>query len=285
MVEGLIYQFNTQMQKNKRLAISSGVLLCLFLGAIDYVTGEELTFFIFYLIPILWVAWVVDTNAGYVTAILGVFVWGVADNYSGHQYSAQAYLVWDVLVRLGFFVANVYMIGRLRHAINREKAAARTDHLTGVANSKAFFEMTQLEIQRCRRDQKPLSVAFLDCDNFKEVNDRFGHAKGDEFLRQVANTLKKDLRTTDILARVGGDEFAMVLPDADAQDANTIFVRLRNSLDDAMRARGFIVTMSVGVASFSTPPKEVKDLVAQADKFMYAVKKHGKNRVNIQTVN
>jgi len=283
--QALLHRFNTRMRNQKPLALACGILLCLILGVIDYYTGYELNFFIFYLIPILWVTWVVGISPGYVTAILSVFVWGIADKLSGHQYSEDIFLVWDVLVRLGFFVINVYMISRLRSALEREKEVARMDHLTGVANSKAFFEMTQLEIYRCRRHRKPLSVAFLDCDNFKEVNDRFGHSKGDEFLQQVASTLKKGLRATDILARVGGDEFAVVLPDANAQDANAIFVRLRNALSEAMLAKGFNVTMSVGVASFSHPPEEAKDLIAQADEFMYAVKKHGKNRVNIQTVN
>jgi diguanylate cyclase (GGDEF)-like protein len=284
-IDSSLHRFNIRMQAQKPLALACGILLCLFLGVIDYYTGYELNFFIFYLIPILWVTWVVGVSPGYVTAILCVFVWGIADKLSGHQYSEDFFLVWDVLVRLGFFVINVYMISRLRGALEREKEASRMDHLTGVANSKAFFEMTQLEIYRCRRNRKPLSVAFLDCDNFKEVNDRFGHSKGDEFLRQVADTLKKGLRATDILARVGGDEFAVVLPDANAQDANAIFVRLRNALSEAMQDKGFNVTMSVGVASFSKPPEEAREIIAQADEFMYAVKKHGKNRVNIQTIN
>jgi diguanylate cyclase (GGDEF)-like protein len=284
-MDSMIQRFNLRMQDRKPLALAVGVGMCVALGIIDYYTGYELTFFTFYLVPILWVTWVVGTNPGYLVAITSVFAWGIADTLSGHHYSADGFLVWDVLMRLVFFVGNVYMITKLRSAIEREKEQGRLDHLTGVANSKAFFELTQLEIQRCRRNSKPLSVAFLDCDNFKEVNDRFGHSKGDEFLQQVANTLKKGLRSTDILARVGGDEFAVVLPDANAQDANTIFVRLRNALSEVMRDKGFNVTMSVGVASFSKPPEEAKAVIAQADEFMYAVKRHGKNRVNIQTVN
>ncbi len=278
-------QFNVRMQSNKPLAVVCGLLACLLLGFADYYTGYELDLIVFYLGPILWMTWVINRGAGYLAAITSVFVWGIADKLSGHQYSDDVFLVWDVLMRMGFFIINVYIISRLRGSIDREKEVARKDHLTGVANSRAFIELTQLEILRCRRHHKPLSLAFLDCDNFKEINDRFGHTKGDEFLQQVADTLKKGLRATDILARVGGDEFAVVLPDANAQDANAIFVRLRNALTEAMQAKGFNVTMSVGVASFSRPPEEAREIIDKADEFMYAVKRHGKNRVNIQTVN
>jgi diguanylate cyclase (GGDEF)-like protein len=278
-------RFNEVMQERKALAFASAFVLCLFFGVIDFYTSYELSFFVLYLVPTSWVTWFLGRSAGYVIAIASVFVWCVADNLSGRIYADDAVLILDIFMRIGFFVVNVYVLSKLRSALIREKEVARLDHLTGVPNSKAFFEMTQVEIHRCRRSNKPLSVAFLDCDNFKEVNDRFGHSKGDEFLQEVANTLKKGLRATDILARVGGDEFAVVLPEANAQDANTIFFRLRAALSEAMQAHGFNVTMSVGVASFSNPPEEAKDLIAQADEFMYAVKKHGKNRVNIQTIN
>jgi len=277
-------RFNDFMQKNHGLAFLFGMFLCVVIAVIDHAIGPELNLFILYLVPALWVTWVIGRYAGYAIAI-AVMIGELVFKLSGHVFANNTLIVWEIIMRTCFVAVNVYVLAKLKEAINRAKETARMDYLTGVANSKAFFEMTQIEIYRCRRHKKPLSLAFIDCDNFKEVNDRFGHPKGDEFLRQFATTLKKGLRATDILARVGGDEFAVVLPEANAQDANAIFVRLRNSLDDAMRAHGFIVTMSVGVASFSSPPEEVKDLIAQADKFMYAVKKHGKNRVNIQTIN
>ena len=281
----MLGRVNDLMRQNKTLAVFVGLLMCFAIGAVDYTVGYEMSLSVFYLVPVLWVAWVAGPAAGYWMSAAGVLIWGLADHWSGHSYSSNGLLFWDILMRAAFLAVNVFTISKLCDSISREKETARLDHLTGAANSKAFFEMMQLEVYRCRRHKKPLSIAFMNCDNFKEVNDRFGHPKGDEFLKQVANTLKKELRATDILARIGGDEFAMALPEANAQDANAIFVRLRNSLDDAMRARGFIVTMSIGVASFATPPEDIKDLVAQAEKYMQAVKKHGKNRVNIQTIN
>lgn len=272
------------MRTKPKVALACGLLLALALGGLDHKTGYELSFSLFYMIPVMWTTWVLGRKSGYVIAVVSALVWGSADKMAGHVYSHGAFLVWNTLMRLGFFVMGAYLLSRLSGMLSRERDLARTDFLTGIFNSKAFFEMGQLEISRCRRNKKPITIAFLDCDDFKEINDRFGHARGDEILQQIATILKKGLRTTDILARLGGDEFGIVLPEASAQDANVIFVRLRNALERISPSDGIRVTISAGIATFLTPPQSVNDLISRADELMYAVKKHGKNRVNITTI-
>jgi diguanylate cyclase (GGDEF)-like protein len=280
----LMRKINARMQRMPTVAFACGLFLTIVLGGLDHKTGYELSFSLFYMIPVMWITWVLGRKKGYVIALISALLWAAADLMAGHVYPNAAFLVWNSLMRLGFFLLGAYLLSRLNGMLTRERDLARTDLLTGIFNSKAFFEMTQLEIYRCRRNKKPLTVAFIDCDDFKEINDRFGHSKGDVILQQIADVLRAGLRATDILARLGGDEFGMVLPEASAQDANTVFVRLRNALNKTIEPDGIKVTISVGIATFNTPPVNVNDLIAKADELMYAVKKHGKNRVNIATI-
>lgn len=272
------------MRRMPPVAFACGLSLALVLGALDHKTGYELSFSLFYMIPVMWITWVLGRKEGYAIAVLSALLWAAADLMAGHVYTDTAVIVWNTLMRLGYFILGAYLLSRLSGMLARERDLARTDFLTGILNSKAFYEMTRLEIHRCRRKKKPLTFAFIDCDDFKEINDRLGHAQGDVVLQQIASVLKNGLRTTDILARLGGDEFGMVLPEASAQDANTVFVRLHNALNKYIGPDGIRVTISVGIAVFNTPPDNVNDILAKADELMYAVKKHGKNRVNIQTI-
>ncbi len=106
----------------------------------------------------------------------------------------------------------VVILSTLKGVLEREKIFARKDFLTGIANRQAFFEFAGIEINRCRRHEYPLTVAYIDCDNFKAINDYFGHQTGDNLLMSVADILQKIIRATDIVARLGGDEFAVLLP-------------------------------------------------------------------------
>lgn len=277
-------KINARMRRMPPVAFACGLFLTLVLGGLDHKTGYELSFSLFYMIPVMWITWVLGRVKGYMIAVISALLWAAADLMAGHVYSHAAFLVWNSVMRLGFFLLGAYLLARLSDMITRERDLARTDFLTGIYNSKAFFEMSQLEIYRCRRNKKPLTVAFIDCDDFKAINDRFGHSKGDIVLQHIASVLKEGLRATDILARLGGDEFCMILPEASAQDANAVFVRLRNALNKTIEPYGIKLTISAGVSTFNTPPESVNDLIAKADELMYAVKKSGKNRVNFTTI-
>jgi diguanylate cyclase (GGDEF)-like protein len=111
----------------------------------------------------------------------------------------------------GMFLVVVVVLSSLRGAWEREKIHARTDSLTGVSNARAFFEVAAVELARARRYQRPFTIAYLDLDNFKQVNDRFGHEVGDDLLQIVARTLREGSRASDFVARMGGDEFVVLL--------------------------------------------------------------------------
>jgi len=166
---------------------------------------------------------------------------------------------------------------------------AITDHLTGIYNRRQLFELGARELLRAQRFAHPLSVLMLDIDRFKTVNDSYGHAAGDEVLRQVAQHCAHFIRDFDVLARYGGEEFAILLPETDADGAWRLGERLRESLaDKEMRAGEALVhvTISLGVAvnRQSGDVQLFEQLIDQADRALYAAKQAGRNRVEVSAV-
>jgi diguanylate cyclase (GGDEF)-like protein len=127
------------------------------------------------------------------------------------------------------------------------------------------------------RYRRPLSIAYLDCDNFKWVNDSLGHAEGNRLLRILASGLEKNVRRTDFAARLGGDEFALLLPETDYEAARVAIARVRSALTDLMRRQGWPTTLSIGLLTCIAPPPSVEAIIHQADRLMYGAKNAGKN--------
>jgi len=171
---------------------------------------------------------------------------------------------------------------RLKLALEREKDDARIDFLTRIPNRRAFYEIAAAEATRARRYKRPLTIAYLDLDNFKNVNDSSGHEVGDELLVEVAATIRSNLRSTDTVARLGGDEFAMLLPETSPASGAMVIHKLFEKLQASIRQKDWPVTCSIGVVSFEHPPESVDDMVRQADEAMYSAKVQGKNSVAVR---
>lgn len=151
-----------------------------------------------------------------------------------------------------------------------EEQATR-DPLTGLANRRALFEALRREISHAVRHGEPLTLAYLDLDGFKAVNDTFGHQEGDRVLLDLAEALKVALREEDMPARVGGDEFFVVLPNADLARAREVVTRLFKAFGARRRVEG--VTISMGLAALDlASPQAPETLVRQADEAMYEAK-------------
>ena len=261
------------------VVMATGIFVVFFLGVTDYLTGAELSFSIFYLIPISLVTLSGGRVPGLIISLISALTWLVADLTAGANYSKLLIPYWNAIVRLGYFVLHTYLVSILLRAVEREKAMAMRDPLTNAANWRFFEEFANREIQRDRRDKKPLTIVYFDLDNFKTVNDTLGHDVGDELLKAVSEVTQASLRPSDMLARVGGDEFALLLPSTDFQGAEAVLSRVRNAVLSEMSGHGWPVTMSMGAITFTTLPSSIGPMLKRADEMMYAVKRGGKNNL------
>jgi diguanylate cyclase (GGDEF)-like protein len=267
-------------QQSKLTSTIIGFGFLILVGGCDYLTGYELIFSIFYLLPISIFAWSVSTQAGIAVAILSEITETSTDLLGGLYFSHIFVHSWNAAVKTLFFVIFSYTLSKLRIAYNKEKRLAREDTLTGIANQTTFFELADSEIERCNRYSHPVTLAYLDCDNFKAVNDTLGHRTGDMVLRKVAAVLRKNTRDSDIVARLGGDEFAVMLPETGFEESEAALISLRKALLDAMHENQWPVTFSIGVITFARPHYSAEEILHKADDLMYAVKKGEKDSIN-----
>ncbi len=260
-----------------------GFTLIAGIGFLDILTGYELAFSLFYLIPIFLLAWYAGQGLGVAAAVASAFAWLVADVLAGSSYAYPFVYAWNTLIRFIFFMITVFLLANLKTALKREKELARMDYLTGAINSRYFLELLQMEIDRFQRYEHPFTLAYIDLDSFKAVNDQFGHSVGDEVLHMVVGAAKTCLRKTDLLARLGGDEFALLLPETDGDSARVTIPKVRDGMARAMQAKNWSVTFSIGVVTCKAAPPAAEELLRQADELMYAVKRSGKKAIAYST--
>ncbi len=256
-----------------------GILLLLTVAFLDFETGTELSFSIFYLIPIFLFTWMVNGNIGIAIACISSGLWLFIEVISAPQYSSSFIYFWNAIIRLGFFLLPVLLI----RSLEQEKKHARTDFLTDALNTRSFHDVAQRELDRSIRYQRPFTVAFIDIDNFKTINDTFGHTFGDKVLRAISHNIQRNIRKTDIIARVGGDEFAILLPEVDSDTARAAISKMQQKMMEEMITNKWPVTFSIGVITLNAPQFTVDEIIGMADKMMYSVKNHGKNDVKYAT--
>lgn len=255
------------------------ILLVGIFGAIDHFTGSELSFSVFYTLPLGMATWFAGTGAGILISVIAALTWLAADIGGGNEYSHAVIPLWNSMVRLAFFGIITALLAIIRKRLERERTLAHTDYLTGLKNSRAFFEQVESEAARSRRSGRPLTIAYFDLDNFKEVNDSRGHDAGDDALRLIASTIRSSLRLSDVASRLGGDEFAGLFPETDRDGAEAILENLSEALGKCMKELKLPVTFSIGAVTFVRPLDSARDMIRAVDQLMYEVKKKGKNNM------
>ncbi len=199
--------------------------------------------------------------------------------FSGGE--AVVALILAALVLLAFALI-VPLIRDLRQQHERTEEEAITDELTGLSNHRRFRQILSKEVERAKRFDRPLSVVMLDLDDFKDINDRYGHLQGDRVLREVGRVLRAESREVDEPARYGGEEFAIALPETRIDGAMEVGERIRRRLDSVRipldGAGEIAIRASVGVAGSPEQAPDVRTLIKAADQALYRAKQQGKNR-------
>lgn len=259
----------------------------------DWVTGPDIRSELFYVLPVLLAAFTLTRRHVVAMSLIATLVFALSgqlimgDRHPGlHVFQAAGGLIEFLIIGLALAAARRERDllrdanARVQHLADQEARLARTDALTGLANLRDFMDRLRLDTARAARDGAPICVAYFDLDNFKRVNDLHGHAAGDQALVRFAAALKAQTRAADLPARIGGDEFALVLWGADAGQARAVADRLIQAaaqIGQEWPQTGF--GASSGVAWFGVSPPDAESVLRAADEAMYEAKSSGKGRI------
>lgn len=240
---------------------------------IDYATGHRYMFSPLYLFPVLLATTAYGQRIGTVVVAVAAIAWTLSQQVRGGAVFPWGPFVWNTLMH--FVVLGA--VGWLLTALEAEMVSARHDYLTRLFNRRHFEQSLAAERSRSTRTGVPFSVLSIDLDRFKWLNDTLGHAVGDEALKVVAALLSASARAMDLSARMGGDEFCMLLPGADAAVADSVVRRLQAAATEEFRRRGWPLGMSIGIATTRGDAETADELLRRADEAMYLQKRARRN--------
>jgi len=248
--------------------------------ALDTLTPPQLNWSLLYLAPVVMAAALISRGAGLVFAALSTVIWMVAESVFQHLATSAWVAAWNTGMRFAVFAVVAWLVGSLARAHAHESALARTDPLTGLANRRVFAEHLERALAQTSRIGRPSTVAILDLDDFKNVNDRRGHAEGDRVLQLVARAIAGNVRGGDLVTRFGGDEFAVLMPNTDADVAVVVLERLLRGIRDAC-APFAAVGATAGAVTAWWPPERPETLLGVADQQLYRAKQEARGRVMV----
>jgi diguanylate cyclase (GGDEF)-like protein len=272
------------LNRLSRLVVTSlACLLCVVVGVVDGIIGPDYSIVPFYLVPVILAAWFGGRRAGYLLSCVSALTWLVAEMAGRHYYRPDIPMYWNDLMELLLFLLAALVVSALKGALERENEISRTDHLTGMPNRRNYFELVTGEMRRNHRYDEPFTIAYIDIDNFKRVNDTRGHAEGDILLRQVAAIIAGAIRNTDTVARIGGDEFALLLPETAGEHAQSVAEKVQRQLKNDVENR-WPVSFSIGMVTYLKSPDTIDEVIGRADCLMYKVKEESKDALRCEVV-
>jgi diguanylate cyclase (GGDEF)-like protein len=267
-------------------------LLAFFSGGFD---SPVMILFIFY---IMVATFLIDHKKAFrstITAMILVVVIFFSGSDEGLIFSSErltTLIAFNIILLFAFFISGYLSRNlkenekKLRDLLQKTSKMSVTDGLTNLYNQTHFFLLLKLQLDKSRRYRTSFSLILFDVDNFKKYNDNNGHLKGSAALRRIAQLMRQAFRSSDMLAKYGGDEFVIILPDSDKIGAFLAADRLRDVVEKEPFAGGHLqpsgkVTLSLGIAGYPEHGQTVKELLDRADKALYSAKKAGRNRTAI----
>lgn len=249
-------------------------------GMVDYLTGPAITFALVYLIPVAAIAWLnVRLTTTVLASILTAVTWIIVDHFSDRFSLNIVVYSWNFFSRLSILLIVSIALSFLKQSLLDAHNLLRRDPLTNALNIRGFKELAEREIYRSTRSGNALTIAFLDVDDFKAINDTFGHNAGDMLLAAIVETLILNLRQSDLVGRVGGDEFVILFPDTGQDVAKATAAKIRMILMENTAKLNFPVTFSMGVLTCIQPSMSLDAMIGMVDKLMYSVKTSSKNNI------
>lgn len=275
-IQGLGY---TSPERLKIIAIIISLAFSVAPAFVRSLVTTDVSLLIFYLIPVVLATWCISASWGIFIALVSISSWLASDMMILKRFSNPFIPVLNESLTFIGFLFVVFILSRLRRGMERERELATHDHLTGIFNRRAFYERAHAEIERSRRFDRPLSVAYIDLDNFKNINDLHGHSTGDRLLCLVALVIRTHIRSVDIFARIGGDEFVILFPETGRDVVQSVAEKVIDNLRTVMDVNRWQVTSSIGIVTFEKPPVNVDEILRLSDMVMYRAKREGKDRI------
>ena len=247
-------------------------------GAVEIWSGFEPSVLSLYAIPVALAAWAARPRTAYALAAVAVTLPVPFSAFAGEPIGGA--VIWSVSSNFALLAILAVLLTTLKRRLSDEAVFAATDSLTGLLNRGSFIARLDAELAWAARYGRAFTLAYVDLDNFKAVNDLEGHDVGDELLRRIADALRSSTRQTDVLGRLGGDEFAAVLPEITGVATGSVLENLRKQLIRAMAKGGWPVTFSIGAVTFEAPVDTSREALRVADAAMYSVKHSGKDGIH-----
>jgi len=258
-----------QAETSQAISVLGSLLALAVIGYLDLISSYELGIALLYLFPIMLATWAGGRYVGMGLAVFGATLWLAADLFNGYPNRAMPSPYWNAIMRLGIFVIVTHLVFVARRSLLRERELSHSDPLTGSANRRAIGEILKSEIERSRRFKRPFSLAYIDINDFKKLNDRYGHKMGDVALQEICAVFVKSLRQVDTIGRLGGDEFAIILPECTASMARVAIGRCAEACGNLFHTRDWPIGLSIGIGTFNGDAVTVDEALSFVDQLMY----------------
>jgi diguanylate cyclase (GGDEF)-like protein len=256
----------------------TSIYLLIILFVLDSLLGWAFSFTFYYLLLILWINIKVNSKLSYAFSILAIISDYIAHTY--HHPRFEYHFISHINDGLIYIIMCI-IIDRWKLYCLNETNKCIHDDLTGILNRRGFYIYLEIEKQRAIRNKTTLSIMCIDCDNFKSINDQFGHTEGDRVLKLIAQSLIKHTRITDVISRIGGDEFIIVF--VDSLNTQSLIIenaqRLYSNLINDLNSDGFKITFSCGLGIFINLELDNDTIILNIDNLMYDSKRNGKNQI------
>jgi diguanylate cyclase (GGDEF)-like protein len=257
--------------KPKQLITLIGLLCVSMIAMLDYLGGWELHLSHFYIFPIVLVSWFVNKRTGILVAVCSAWIWFISGGLEGAKHSSGIIAYWNSSMLAGVLIALAYVVARLRARFDRISDAANKDFLTGLPNARAFYELAAHEMKKSF-GLEPLALAYIDLEGFKWINHRFGYATGDHMLCSIAQTILQRTVRKDLVGRIGGTAFAVLMPNTNSDGAHFILEKIHNELKNERRRYAQPVQVFISAVACTKAPRSVAQLIHQAETSMKRMK-------------